>query len=242
MKRNTSLLVLACGTVALAGCGGGLTNSTPSAGSQAVDVGVDEGDSVAAVEDEALGFVDLDGNDGVTGDAGADTSSDANSTTSPTFATPIGVAGSVELAVSGTSVSLIDVQVADGWNETNRSTSNDQVKLYMQSATGSVEVDAEIESGSVLEVEVDTKWQQPAGVYVESTIAGDVTIVFDGATVTIGAIDLLDGWAVTGQSGDSDDVEVNLANASTGDTVRIDAELDDGRGDIDTRTRITLDR
>ncbi|MEO1059570.1 MAG: hypothetical protein AAFY28_21920, partial [Actinomycetota bacterium] len=192
MKRSVSLLVLACGTVALAGCGGGVTNSTPSAGSQAVDVGVDEGDSIPAIDDEALGFADLDGDDVISGDDSQDIASDAGSNAAATFATPIGGAGSVELAVTGNSVSLVDVQLADGWNETNRSTSDDEVKVDLQSATASIDVDAEIESGSVLEIDVDTKWQQPAGTYVESTIAGDVTIVFDGAMVTIGSIDLVD--------------------------------------------------
>ncbi|MEO1059342.1 MAG: hypothetical protein AAFY28_20750, partial [Actinomycetota bacterium] len=60
--------------------------------------------------------------------------------------------------------------------------------------------------------------------------------------VTIGSIDLVDGWAVAAQSSDDDEAELTLTHSSTGDTVRIDAELDDGRGDIDTRTRITLER
>ncbi len=228
----------------LAACGGAATSSTPSAGSQAADAVVDDG--------AALGFADLDGDDvaeDVSDDVGGDDASasdldgaddDASGDDMATFATPIGAAGVVELAVSGDSVALIDVQLSDGWDETNRSTSDGEIELDLRSATTSIDVDAEIESNTVLEVEVDTEWQMAAGAYIESTIAGDVTLVFDGDAVTVAAIDLVDGWTVTGQSGDDDEITVTLTHASSGDTVRIDAEFDDGRGDIDTRTRITI--
>ncbi len=257
MTKRTSLLLSVCGVVALSACGSTATSSGSSVPpDEDVEV-VDVADDVSAGDDISVGddvvLVDLD-DDAVQDDAivtdlasdkpapEASPPNEAPASSSSSFETPIGAAGTVELVVDGNSVTLAAVDYADGWNETSRSVNGGDVDLDVRSEIASIDFDADVESSTILEVKVDTDWQLSAGTYVETTVAGDVTITSDGSGMAFGAFNLNDGWEITGQSSDSDEITVTISDRSSADTVRVTAEVDDGKGEIETRTSIALDR
>ncbi|MEM9515407.1 MAG: hypothetical protein AAGA42_11185 [Actinomycetota bacterium] len=184
-----------------------------------------------------------DTSDDGTSDAG--TSSNASGDTSAAsssaaFAGPFGAAGAIELHVSGTSVTLGAFDLNQGWSQTSNSSSTSEVDIDVQSATTKIDLEADVNSSGVLEVDVDTYWELAAGSYVEPTIAGNVTVVYNGSGVSFGSIELNDGWSITSQTDNASTIEVIMANQSNTDTVRLTAEVDDGRGEIDTRNRIAV--
>ncbi|NQY56473.1 MAG: hypothetical protein HRT86_08320 [Ilumatobacteraceae bacterium] len=111
------------------------------------------------------------------------------------------------------------------------------------SSNAKIEIDADLgTSGTIFELDVDTDWLLPPGTYVEPTIAGDVTVAYDESQRTFRSADLLDGWAISSQSGSGTDITMTITDQSTSDTVRITAKIDDGKVDVENRTRVALAR
>ncbi|MEM8620983.1 MAG: hypothetical protein AAGF73_14795 [Actinomycetota bacterium] len=173
----------------------------------------------------------------------SDTTSSANPGGSGTvFTVPVGVGGTVDLAVDGDTVSIAGLDLADGWSESSRSEDGGDVDLDLTSATATIEVDADVESGALLEVDVDSRFDLGAGTYIEPTIAGDVIVLLEEFSVSVDSFDLADGWDVIDDSQDGESFDVTLAEESSAATVEVEGDVADGRGEIDTESRIPITR
>ena len=187
------------------------------------------------------------GTSDTTAPASETTASASDTTSAPSpggdgtvFTVPVGVGGTVDLAVDGDTVSIAGLDLADGWSESSRSEDDGDVDLNLTSATATIEIDADVDSAALLEVDVDSKFDLGAGTYVEPTIAGDVIVLLDESAVSVDSFDLVDGWDVVADSQDGESFDVTLAEGSSAATVELAGDVDDGRGEIDTESRIPI--
>ena len=147
-------------------------------------------------------------------------------------------AGSIEFAVVGDAVTILSLSLDDGWQETSRDESDDDVELDLQRDGARIELDADVDDGT-LEVDIDTS-TVAAGTYVEPTLGGDVALTVADDAIAIESITPAEGWEVDDQEQSSSSVDIDLIDTTSARTVDVSAEVDDDELEIETDTRIAV--
>ncbi|MCW4354115.1 hypothetical protein ONR57_12475 [Hoyosella sp. YIM 151337] len=146
-----------------------------------------------------------------------------------------GEAGAVLVRLDGDVLTLIDVVPEPGWEQVKLEQDPGEIEVDFVRGADTVEVEIEIDDGR-LDIEVDTKTPATDG---ERTYplegAGSVTIDVRAGFVSLISVDVADGWVASVDEEElrEGEVEIDLRNSATGQTVEFDAEVDDGRLEVD---------
>lgn len=224
MRR--SLVLLAAGTLTLAGCGDDGGSSDPIAledGTGSGDVG---GDGDAA--------------DGGTAADGA--AQDDPQTTEPegevvdaSVAEPgtwqVGEAGTVSFSLEDGRLILDEVSPADGWEVTEQEADGDEIDVDLERGGETYEFQVDLEDdGTRLVVDIDHDLDDVEAGTFELGDAGSVTVSIDGDRLVLDDLTVADGWDVATREEESDEIEIDLVRGDQRWDLEI--ELDDGRLDV----------
>jgi hypothetical protein len=152
-----------------------------------------------------------------------------------------GDAGTVTLAVEGRSVALEGVQVAANWQQVGepRASASELRIDFAGPNNREIRFEAEVERDGTLDI--DVKERRP---HADGTVtidlpegAGRATFTVAGQRITLDGVAPADGWEVRGPERDDDSFEVDVVNADRQIKVELEAEIDDGRLELEIETR-----
>jgi hypothetical protein len=132
------------------------------------------------------------------------------------------------------------VTPAEGWQHTEDvDDDGDDRDVEIDFTNGDVEIDfdAELEDQTL---DVDTDLEGPAadGSYTYPVgDAGTVTVDVSGMDVTLAETSLADGWEVTERESGGE-VELDIVNAASSTSIDLDADIDDGRMDLNIEIEV----
>ena len=201
---------------------------------------------------------------------GADDSLSTSSTTSSTFPAAIsaettmyqvGVAGTVTISSSGSTLAIVSVDPTAGWSEEIEVGSGGEVEADFRDGTRRIQFNAELEDGQIkvrvregaddngsgsTVTTVATDSPAPASstlsaaIGAETTmyqvgVAGTVTISSSGSTLAIVSVDPAAGWSEEIEVGSGGEVEADFRDGNG--RVQFNAELEDGQIEVRVRER-----
>lgn len=149
-------------------------------------------------------------------------------------------AATARFAVSGGTLQLLSVQVADGWEQTGERIAPDEVQLRFAGGGRTVTLEAEVDDGR-FETDVDIdEAATPGPRTYDAAGVGTVEVDVQGDRVALVRQSAAPGWVATVDEDDLADgeVEVRFRNDAESRTVDVEVDVDDGvlNVDIDTRT------
>jgi hypothetical protein len=211
------------------GCSDDGSSDADSIEVQADGTGADDG----ATDDGAA-----DDDDGADDGGDADETDDAASAPADEFVDttraepgiwPVGNAGTVTFDVVEGALTLEGYQAADGWTATVDEEESDEIEVDFTRDDQRWEFEVEIDDGR-LEVEIrldDT--DASAGSY---DLPDGGSFAFDAnGVLTLTDVSPGEGWSVTEQEQESDELEIDLRNEDR--RVDVEVELDDGRIEVE---------
>jgi hypothetical protein len=220
--------VLMCLTAAalVVGCSDDGSSDADSIEVQTDDTDADATDADGATDDDA----DDDGAADETDDAASAPADELVDTTRAEPGTwPVGDAGTVTFDVVEGALTLEGYQAADGWTATVDEEESDEIEVDFTRDAQRWEFEVEIDDGR-LEVEIrldDT--DASAGSY-DLPDGGSFAFDANGA-LTLTDVSPGEGWTVTEQEQESDELEIDLRNEDR--RVDVEVELDDGRIEVE---------
>ncbi len=188
---------------------------------------------------------------------GTSTTMPGTSTTMPGTSTTIpageevvfaaGDAGTVTIGSDGTSLMVVAVAPAAGWNFEIETPMGREVEVDFRDGTRKIKFDAELENGEI-RVRVreetddrdddgdDTTAPSQDGIQVIAAgPAGTVTVEIAGNVLTVVSIDVADGWTYDVRT-EGDEVKVEFRNAD-GTEIEVEAELEHGLLEVKVETK-----
>lgn len=153
----------------------------------------------------------------------------------------LGPAGTATFVVRGNQVSLQDVALEPGWQQTAERPDDEGVELRFGDGTSTVQVEAELDDGRFeTDVDVDTPLA-PGEVTYPVADAGSVTVDISPTGVGLVSQEAASGWVATVDSEDlrRGNVEIHFRNDGASRSVEFDAEVERGdmlNIDIDSKT------
>lgn len=153
-----------------------------------------------------------------------------------------GEAGTVRFAVAGRQVSLLDVALEPGWQQVRDEQRPGEIALAFSRDQTVVGVEAEVDDGRFeTDVDIETSLVPGAKSYPVGD-AGTVTIDPSDRSVTLVGQEAAPGWVVTVDEQElaEGDVEIQFRNDEARRSLSFEADVDNGRLnlDIDTRTGV----
>ena len=158
-----------------------------------------------------------------------------------------GDAGTVTIGSDGTSLTVVAVAPAAGWNFEVETPMGREVEVDFRDGTRKIKFDAELEDGEIrvrVREEADdrdddsddmTAPSQDGIQVIAAGAAGTVTVEISGNVLTVVSIDVADGWTYDVDR-DGDEVKVEFRNAD-GTRIELEAELDHGRLEVKVESK-----
>ena len=152
-------------------------------------------------------------------------------------------AGMVSLTVAGSELSLGSVTPAEGWQHTedvDDDGDDRDVEIDFTNGDVGIDFDAELDD-QTLDVDIDLEGPAADGSYTYPVgDAGTVTVDVSGMDVTLAETSLADGWEVTERESGGE-VELDIVNAASSTSIDLDADIDDGRMDVNIEIEVGRD-
>lgn len=227
-KRLGTLAAIAAGGLVLVACG---TPAGPSAAvpTVAVDPAGGQSSAVAPVQPGASAPAPAVG----APVAGAPTSIDGQ------YDVAAGGAALVRMEVAGAALTVLENTPADGWQLVEDDRDVDEAQLTYLRGADVVELDADIDDGR-FETDLQMESFPVAGpVTYQVADAGNVTIEVVNNRVMLVGQEAAPGWIATVDERELSDGEVEIrfrSEATPGAVSDFDAQIDDGRLDVDIDT------
>lgn len=227
---TTRTAATAAVAVLLLGCGDDaatddITLDDTSSSPEAIDDGTEDVDGPDA--GDAGDTADA-GDEGDTDAANPDgTDSDPQGVVDGTQAVPgtwqVGDAGTVTFAVTDGALVLEDVSEASGWTVTDVEEEPDEIEVDFRRDRTEVVIEIELTSGGdVLEIEIDTDIDDAEPGTYDIGDAGAVTFDLVDGRLELVDLTVTDGWEVTEQDAEADEIEIELRNGP----MRWDVDID----------------
>ncbi|MFB8386887.1 hypothetical protein ACFC3F_07085 [Microbacterium sp. NPDC055910] len=150
----------------------------------------------------------------------------------------VGDAGEVEFSLQNGSLALVEVRPADGWQQRISDEDSDEIEVYFTRDNTRWKFEVELERGT-MEISQELKITRGAGGTYPVGSAAVVAFDTDGSTLTLGSVDVSDGWAIVKQDESADDIELDFRNDGTNGSAEFEAELEDGGVDIEISQKLT---
>ncbi len=238
MQKRTPLIPVLILALTLAACGGaGTGGGTP------LDVGSTGAPGVDASMPGASPMASASGDDAAASATPAASAGAGQPVADGTYTYQAGDAGMVSLTVAGSELSLGSVTPAEGWQHTKDvDDDGDDRDVEIDFTNGDVEIDfdAELED-QTLDVDIDLEGPAADDSYTYPVgDAGTVTVDVSGMDVTLAETSLADGWEVTERESDVE-VGLDIVNAASSTSIELDADLDDGRMDVNIEIEVGRD-
>ena len=138
----------------------------------------------------------------------------------------VGDAGEVEFALSGGALSLTEVRPAQGWQHQVSDADADEIEVRFTQGDTQWKFEVELDDGA-LEITKKLQIRQAGGGAYQVGSAGEVSVEGDGSAVSLGEVRPSQGWSVTEQDVDSDEVEIEFRDGSGG-KAQFQAESNNG--------------
>lgn len=226
MRRHLSLLAAAALVVA---CSNGADDADGIALDGADDAPAeleatdDPADEADASDTDATEDVAPDATDGSQDGDASPTGDVVDGTEAVPGTWQVGEAGTVTFDVVDGALVLEDVSENEGWTVTDIEEEPDEIEVDFQRGAVEIEIEIEIASGgTILEVEIDTDIENAdPGTYAIGD-AGEFTFDVVDGQLELTDLTVSDGWEITEQDVESDEIEIELRNGA----MRWDADVD----------------
>jgi len=219
MQKRTTLIPISILALTLAACGGaGTGGGTP------LDVGSTGAPGVDASMAAASPMASAPGDDAAASATPAASAGAGQPVADGTYTYQAGDAGMVSLTVAGSELSLGSVTPAERWQHTEDVDDDGDDR----------DVEIDFTNGDVEGPAADGSYTYPVG------DAGTVTVDVSGMDVTLAETSLADGWEVTERESGSE-VELDIVNAASSTSIDLDADIDDGRMDVNIEIEVGRD-
>lgn len=244
MQKRTMLIPISILALTLAACqgagsGGGGPLDVGSTGAPAVDV---SGPAATAGATPTNDSADASASPDPSASP-AESAGTGQAVADGTYTFQAGDAGMVFLSVAGTELSLDSLTPAEGWQhseDVDDDGDDRDVEVDFRNGDMEVDFDAELED-QTLDVDVDIDGPAADGSYAFPLgEAGTVTVDVTGTDLTLAEMSPAEGWAIQEHERDGE-VELELRNAATFTSIAFQADIDDGRLDVDIEIEIGRD-
>ena len=147
----------------------------------------------------------------------------------------VGNAGEVEFTLSGGKLALTEVRPADGWQHRVSDEKANEIEVHF--TRDAMEWKFEVETGHELEISKELKIGKASPGTYQVGDAASVTFTSDGSGVTLGDVQVADGWAVTKRDVKDHQIELEFRNQGTGGKAEFEAKFHGGalRVEIDQK-------
>lgn len=150
----------------------------------------------------------------------------------------IGEAGEVEFALQDGALSLTEVRPSDGWQQRVADENPEEIEVHLTRDTTDWKFEVE-QDGATLEISKELGITDAEGGTYRVGDAGEVSFAADGETVTLGEVRINDGWTITKQNENTDDIEIDFTNDDTGATAEFETEFDNGSVGLEIDQKLT---
>jgi hypothetical protein len=148
-------------------------------------------------------------------------------------------AGEIDIEHNGTELVLAEVRPNDGWDYREGYDDDDEIEVEFQRENREVEFEIEIDNGRV-KVEISDQWRNAEDGVYEVGEAGEVEFEHNGDQLVLIEVRPGDGWEHTvDESRHDNEIEVDLRR--DGDEAEFEAEIDDGRLEVDIKIEQYID-
>lgn len=138
----------------------------------------------------------------------------------------VGDAGTVEFTVDEGGLTLVDTIANDGWATSVDVDAADEIEVEFRRDEQEYTIEIELDDG-ILEIEIDLDIDPAEPGTFAIGPAATAELAVDGDAVTLVDLSVTDGWDVTERDEDDGEVDVQLRQGNV--TWDFDAEVDDGR-------------
>lgn len=149
----------------------------------------------------------------------------------------VGDGGEVEFNFRNGALEFVDARPNSGWQVEVDDQSSDEIEVYFRQDNVEWKIEIETDDSNTAEIEIDQEIRGARDGVYEVGNAGEVEFTNEGGRLTLVDARANEGWNVVIDEEDADEIEVDF----TRENVRwdFDAEIDDGRLDVDIQQDIT---